>query len=339
MNGLQKLAWFFTKIGCDCLSGAYYYSRLSTEEKTAYNAILAGLDDCSSEITLPFFPSDGFKRTFSSVTLDNPLIFQADSYNQQVYGGIKCIIKPYYKFSRDTVKSYKNKTIESLRAFDRAKLWGDAEKELFVHDFMLKHFTYDYARGEHAHSVLGLVLYGKAVCDGIAKFVKLALNYLGVKCLVVMGDSVNPTSGATEPHAWNIVQLGGRAYHLDVTFDMSISSGSNRYDYFNLSDDDINKDHVLSNEMPACTTAGGDYYSLNKQVVGSPKELKGFIKERLRQGKRDIIFRINNLNTAQGITDRVARIASDAYRETVGGTVSIGLRFNETQMVYELSFR
>ena len=321
------------------MPNTYYYTRLTAEQKATYKTVSAGLGAYAEEIDVTPIASDEMSLVFNYITLDNPLMFQAVSFTQMSYPGRKCVIKPDYKFPQDLAKSYAEKVLAYLRIFDTAKTMSDADKELYVHDYCLKNFTYDHTRGEQANSVLGLVLYGTAVCEGIAKFVNLALDYLGVKCLVVTGDGINPSNGTTEAHAWNIVKLERQTYHLDVTFDLGISGNSLRYDYFNLSDNDIKKDHIITSDVPECTTTGSDYYSLNAQVVGGPKNLKSYIDNSLKQGKKNIIFRISKADGIDDISNRVMQIASKSLGRIIRGYSTIEMGFNKGQMVFELTFR
>jgi transglutaminase/protease-like cytokinesis protein 3 len=104
------------------------------------------------------------------------------------------------------------------------------EKELFVHDFCLEHFAYDDTFKEHSFSPLGLLVYKTAVCEGISKFVKIVLDYLGVECMLVSGTALGSSDKPPELHMWNIVKINGNTYHLDVTFNMSQKTGVKRYD-------------------------------------------------------------------------------------------------------------
>ena len=49
-------------------------------------------------------------------------------------------------------------------------------------------------------------------------------------------------------HTWNIVRINGQYYHLDATFDNTLGKNEDgltsiRYDYFNLDDKNIFRDH------------------------------------------------------------------------------------------------
>ena len=80
----------------------------------------------------------------------------------------------------------------------------------------------------------------------------------------------NPEKGIKYRHTWNIVKIGKTYYHLDATFDNSLGKCSQtgeeiRYDYFNLDDKAIFRDHEpLIAPAPACTDSDHFYYKEKK---------------------------------------------------------------------------
>ena len=75
----------------------------------------------------------------------------------------------------------------------------------------------------------------------------------------------NPEKGIKYRHTWNIVKIGKKYYHLDVTFDNTLSSEDIRYDYFNLDDRNIFRDHEpLIAPAPSCTDNDHFYYKEKK---------------------------------------------------------------------------
>ena len=80
----------------------------------------------------------------------------------------------------------------------------------------------------------------------------------------------NPEKGIKYRHTWNIVKIGKTYYHLDATFDNSLGkclqTGEEiRYDYFNLDDKAIFRDHEpLIAPAPACTDSDHFYYKEKK---------------------------------------------------------------------------
>lgn len=136
----------------------------------------------------------------------------------------------------------------------------DYQKEKAIHDYIVNNTRYDTRSyvPEESYTPYGVLINGVAVCQGYAYATALLLNMAGVKSIVVVG-----TAGGG-PHAWNIVQINGQYYHLDTTWDDPVVlTGNNtiknvlRYNYFNLSDSEIAKDHYWErNNYPACPKPG-----------------------------------------------------------------------------------
>lgn len=74
-------------------------------------------------------------------------------------------------------------------------------------------------------------MYRKSVCEGFALAFANVLNRLGIPCGIVTGySSLDGTFGA---HAWNIVELDRKYYHLDVTWDICTKEKEiDTFDYF-----------------------------------------------------------------------------------------------------------
>ena len=292
------------------------------------------------EIRIPPMPINESSKIFNYVLLDNPLIFHTKTFSQTNYLNKKKYgFKPNYKYPKQMMRSYKSTVLKFLQVFDPIKTKSDADKELHVHDYCVKNFSYDYSFGEYAHNILGPVVHKTAVCEGIAKFAKLALDYLGVKSLVAIGRGDNPANGTTEGHAWNIVKLEDKTYHLDVTFDLCMSDNTIRYDYFNLCDEDIKRDHVITGDVPKCMVSGSDYYTLNSQVLRSSNALKRYIGDNLRQGSKTIVFKADNVYGIDDIENKVLQIAAKQYAKINNKSAEAESRYNPRQMVLEINFK
>ena len=86
------------------------------------------------------------------------------------------------------------------------------EREYLVFDYLTTTCTYDMEI-RHAENAYGALVNGRAKCDGVAYAVTWALRELDVPCLSVAGY---PSDGSIG-HAWNLVELDGAYYTLDVT--------------------------------------------------------------------------------------------------------------------------
>lgn len=89
----------------------------------------------------------------------------------------------------------------------------DMEKALVVHEHLVDTIRYSEELGTRAHDIEGGILEKKAVCEGYALAYKFYMNRLGIPCKVVSG-----ISGGL-PHAWNQIQIDGKWYFVDATWD------------------------------------------------------------------------------------------------------------------------
>ncbi|WP_274363642.1 WG repeat-containing protein [Paenibacillus thermotolerans] len=112
---------------------------------------------------------------------------------------------------------------------------SEYEKVAKIHEYVTTHVDYDYDNfysnniPRVSYSAYGALKYNLAVCEGYTELMGLMLNMAGVESMKAVG--VIRTSGIG--HAWNIVKIDGKYYHLDATWD----SGNDRNDYFLRSDE------------------------------------------------------------------------------------------------------
>ena len=319
----------------------YFRSLLSANHKTVYDTLVTGIKACQDKIQIANTAKKDLLAIFVSILKDYPIIFYTTKYQwTTTTSSPTMLFEPEYLYDKNTIKKYTDTIQNYLKNFDRAKNMNDYEKELFVHDYCLKNFTYDYNFSESSYSAHGLVLYKTAVCEGIAEFTKLALDYLGVPCLVVYGRGTDPTGKSkTESHAWNIVEIGGKTYHLDVTYDMTTKDKRNRYDYFNLTDTDIKKDHIIEDKVPTCNTTTDNYLSKNNMIVNKLSELDAHLTKHLRTGNKTVMFKLLNERFSNKLVDNILEIATQTYLNIYKGSVSASAIYNSNQMVFEIEFK
>lgn len=90
---------------------------------------------------------------------------------------------------------------------------------------------------------------------GHSKATRLLFNMIGIKCAVVKGTVGFP--GEEQEHYWNMVEIGGKYYHVDTTwFDPSTDKDGNMniYEFLNANDSLMKSNyHVWNyNEYPKC---------------------------------------------------------------------------------------
>ena len=160
-------------------------------------------------------------------------------------------------------------------------------KEKAIHDYIINNTVYDYENyingtiPSYSHTSYGILVLGKGVCGGYSAAFKLLCHLAGLNCIIVQGQSYS--SQGEEDHAWNIVEIDGCYYHIDVTFDdpvMPVGQDILNYYYFNLSDELISRNHKWKREdCPQCNNLQHNYYYLNNIFVNDMEEYVYKLKE------------------------------------------------------------
>ena len=141
------------------------------------------------------------------------------------------------------------------------------------------------------------------------------------------------SGGVRYRHAWNLVKLKNTWYHLDATFDNSLGRyGQKRFDYFNLDDKMIFKDHQpLVYKVPACTDGGRFYYKENRLSLTKLEDVAGRFKAVLRKKQPYYVFHWRGGYLTRDVLEQIAGIASEAAREK-GKYVRMSVNYSQAVM-------
>ena len=244
----------------------YYYTKLNKQHQAVYHAMQQCLISLADEWQMPRVSGEALYNIFLQLRLDHPEIFWATGFKYRYYENSgNLIFLPEYLFEKAKIREHQKAMASRVEKLVRpAKSMSELEKEKYVHDFICQNVRYDKLKKSYSHEIIGPLGQGVGVCEGIAKSVKVLLDALGVwNVIAICGN--NPEKGIKYRHTWNIVKIGGTYYHLDATFDNSLGDEEIRYDYFNLDDKNIFRDHEpLIAPAPSCTDGGHFYYKEKK---------------------------------------------------------------------------
>lgn len=230
-------------------TGTYSYEQqLNEAEKGVYQAILQNLASKTASFTYAFpTPVDVGTpaaqnsaisiayRAYEAVYRDHPEIFWVTKA-----GGIKTSIAASpggtsastmdmtVVFNEPTKVEQKQQALEAAVSGILAKAPASVYDKLkYFHDTITAKSDYDMdARNNptaypDSFEAYGALVYGKAVCEGYAKSFKLLCDRSGIPC-VIIGGSANG-----EQHMWNYVQIDGKWYLVDATFDDPVGGTPN----------------------------------------------------------------------------------------------------------------
>lgn len=278
----------------------YYYGQLSKEKKAVYDMLAAGCDALAAVIRVPDLGTEVLSDIYLRMKLDLPLLFFVTGFHYRKMPGADHVeVLPDYLFDRGKVKMHRQAVTARLERLARPlKGKSDREKELAIHDFILENVTYDKLKKSYSHEIIGPLTQGVGVCEGIAKTVK------------------------------------GQRYHVDATFDNSLQRGMKRYDYFNLDDRHIFRDHQrLVLPLPECSGDKGYFY--RALSFTKTEDVEKRVRQALRKKQEHFVFHWRGGGLNQEILGQLLEKCAGAAAER-GKTV--GCSLNRAQAVIQLDF-
>ncbi len=170
---------------------------------------------------------------------------------------------------------------------------SDVDKVRAVHDYIVLNTVYDEENleadtlPEESFNAEGVLFRGRAVCQGYAETFELFMDLLGINCKFVEGKDLK--TGVS--HAWNMVQLDGDWYQVDVTWDDPIpdQKGKVQYKYFLVNDQVLSADHNWNkSKYPTCDSVDYQYYIYEDYIIDSIEDYEEKFMELYDSGERTI---------------------------------------------------
>lgn len=262
----------------------YYRYKLSNLQKKLYDKLLSGMEERKHEIRHNGMDAKDIHMVLHALNMDNPSLYYVDfSCIKILKSAFSCSFIISYNCDLKTQQLY-DRTIKDTVCSVQKIVRGQREEAipLIVHDWLVSNCKYGDCNlfPNAAHSIVGALCYSKCVCEGYAKALKHIADSLKIRCIVVTGKGIHP-NGTEGEHAWNIIKVKNRFYHIDVTFDLLIADQFCSRAYYLLSTKEILYDHKLDDsiEFPICESSG----SILK-VVNGTSELISFLKTEYQRG-------------------------------------------------------
>lgn len=317
---------------------AYYYNQLTKQQQKAYYAMRVGLESLAPSFPVPRLERRELADVYFKVRLDHPQIFYTVNFKYRYYEDSENVeMIPEYIFPKAKIMDHQKAMDARVKKLARqAEKLNEKEKELFIHDFICQNVQYDKLKKPYSHEIIGPLGQGVGVCEGIAKSVKILCDALGIWCIIAVSDS-NPEKKIKYRHAWNVIRIDGKYYHLDATFDNTLGRGEHvRYDYFNLSDKQIFRDHEpVIWKVPVCEDGDSFYYKEKKLSFTKYEDVRKRAAQAVKKGKTLIFHWRGGYITKDVIKDLVTIFHEEAEKKGKFAYVSL----NFAQAVVQVSFK
>lgn len=204
-----------------------------------------------------------------------PDLFHVKGWGYRYYpkGGLITEVVPDYAMTgaelTEAQEYYRGKLDEIMAQMEEG--WSDLEKILFINDYLAAHYQYDLRVYEDSrkanYDAYSFFRDETGVCQAYYYACRALLDACGIPSTYGESDQAN--------HIWNVVQLNGKWYHLDVTWNDPTTDllGRARHDYFllstaNLLSRDGERSDWICGEAISCTDS--TYNSFYWQKVNAP---------------------------------------------------------------------
>ncbi|WP_029192338.1 transglutaminase domain-containing protein [Paenibacillus harenae] len=268
----------------------------------------------------------------AALTHDDYSAYILDSYIYTIrsWGNKSTIsIEARYRETKEQSAVVDTKVAEALAAVLEPGM-NRHEKIKAIHDWIVTRVEYDQSLSHY--TAYDAVTLGEAVCQGYA--------LLGFKMLKEAGIPVRIAEGSvnTGEHAWNMVQLDGAWYHLDLTWDDPVikpvpgneraaaaakkDEGAIRYNYYLKTDEELRADHQWTRTYPA---ANAKYADTIREL-----ELQGTEEERARYSRLKLALGLHWLEPEYTVSgpEKLRGVIQSALESR---TVSLEFRYEQAQ--------
>lgn len=285
-----------------------------------------GLLALESSFAVPRLSGRELADLYFKVRMDYPEIFYSVKFTYRYYENADHVeLIPEYIFEKKKIKEHQKALEARVKKLARpAEKLDEKGKELYIHDFICQNITYDKLKKAYSHEIIGALGQGVAVCEGIAKAVKILCDELGIWCIIALSEA-NPEKGIKYRHAWNILKIGGSYYHFDATFDNTLGKGGMlRYDYVNLSDSQIFRDHEpVIWKVPACTDGDHTYYREKKISFTKYEDVRKRCAQAVKKGRVFLFHWRGGYLTREVLTELLTILEEEAQAKGKYARVSL----------------
>lgn len=314
-------------------NNTYFYSKLGDENKKIYTSIANGIKNLKTSFVLQDYniidndtTMKDVEKSMEAFFLDHPEVFYVEneytvSTKHTLFNDYTELTLKYNVSGHDDLENKIAEVENQINIYlDKVKDKSDIDAEIMLHDILGKDLTYyEYSDLEsvpqQCHTIYGALSKKEAVCDGFAKTLQILLDRKNIQSILVLG------SLEKESHAWNLVNLEGNWYHVDLTSDKSIKDIDKSivlHTYLNVTTSQIEKTHVIENkeEIPEAKETKYNYFAYTGKNITVADNFNSKLKQILDKNTDNLIAEFGTLNISsvpEKVVDFLSRNRYDEY--------------------------
>lgn len=218
-----------TVLAYDEVSTTYYRDSLNETEQKVYDLMKLALSNPQKPTSADLGVSEELEQdvmTYISecVWIDNPVFAQTQT-NAIEYSFNGSVLTLTLKQSIDEYEAHMDRAEQALDkareiAAEVDQNWTDYEKVKYLHDTIAKSCFYSVETKDTNNEAYGVLVLGESMCEGYTDAMMMLCLLAGIDSTATWFDGAVQDSGETiNGHVWNVVQMDGEYYHVDVTTD------------------------------------------------------------------------------------------------------------------------
>lgn len=277
--------------------------QLTDREYTVYVDLVEGITERETPITLSISATKNeLANAYAALLVTsagNMLYMPREyTYNYNVETGLVLDVQINYSVSAEQAVemniAVRDKADEILSGITPEMSQTDIVA--YFHDTIIT--SCEYSETDNSDNVYGCLVEGKAVCEGYSRAMQYLCGLADVRCIIVTGV-------ADEDHMWNMVEIDGQWYHIDLTWD------DPRYNppiedyvshtYHNITTEQISADHYIDESnftVPVADATAANYYVYTSTLFDSYEEALNYLPKvfsgAVQQQKYDISVRFSD---------------------------------------------
>ena len=294
-------------------NGNYAYEHLSEEGKQVYDQMLAAILDYQEKVNLATMDTELMKDAYQALNCDYGGLFWTDGYVFTTYmlgeEPISLEFSPTYimeKSEKDAIQGQVDAVVDEWLGGISIQD-SDYEKAKYVFETLIERV--DYVEGSKDNqNILSVFLHGETVCQGYACATQYLLRQLGIPSLIITGTANN------QAHAWNIVELDGKYYHMDTTWGNSTYLNTEQqeakyvnYNFLCMTDEEIGRTHQVQMGfvLPECNSMEHDYYVVEGRYFDSwdPGRIGSVLREAWESGNPSVDIKLKDAELYEQMKD------------------------------------
>ena len=310
----------------------YYYQLLTPAERrlfsARYDAVALG-DASLWNYLLSSYNWQNIQKVNFALLYDCPELMYIPPEMHDTYLSLQAPPAAYCASHPENMRRMLEECNKALETIKQRPEWGDSEyeKQLALDRYLCERCAYGVRPGavsplplsadERICTAYAALREGTANCMGYANAACYALRRFGISCIVNIG-TISDQTGHSYGHMWNVVQIEGRWYHYDPTWNDSYDGAL--YDdykpYFNITTIEIRRTPSpdpapaqLGFKNPVCDATACNYYVYNGRMLGEDWQyrLNSMVQYARDNGQRSLGVRFES---AQLLNEALEFIAS-----------------------------